>query len=114
MPNVRMPNGTVIRNVPEGTTKDQLLKKLGGAGYDVADLLTPQQEENALEKMGSIGNAAAWLADIPLDIVQGLAGTAKSVTDVAGADNVVSKFLGDVSETAGGLRSSKGRRVGAG
>lgn len=28
MPDVRMPDGTIIRNVPEGTTKDKLLAKL--------------------------------------------------------------------------------------
>jgi hypothetical protein len=105
-----MPNGMVIRDVPKGTTKDQLLKKLEGAGYDIPDLLTPKQKENALERSGAIGNAAAAVADIPLSLAQGLAGTGKSFTDVFGAGNAASRFLGDVAETAGSLRSSESRR----
>lgn len=38
MPDVRMPNGLVIRNVPEGMTRDQLLSKLTSSGYKEADL----------------------------------------------------------------------------
>jgi hypothetical protein len=105
-----MPNGMVIRDVPKGTTKDQLLKKLESAGYDIPDLLTPKQKENALERSGVLGNAAAAVADIPLSVAQGLAGTGKSFTDVFGAGNAASRFLGDVAETAGSLRSSESRR----
>lgn len=35
---VRLPNGTVIKNVPEGTTKAQLLEKLRASNYDVSGL----------------------------------------------------------------------------
>lgn len=33
---VRLPDGTVIENVPEGTTKAQLVQKLAAKGYDVS------------------------------------------------------------------------------
>jgi len=36
--NVRLPNGQVVANVPEGTTQKQLLDKLAQSGYDVAPL----------------------------------------------------------------------------
>ena len=39
MPDVRMPDGTVIRNVPEGITQTQLLNKLKANGYDTKKLL---------------------------------------------------------------------------
>lgn len=35
---VRLPNGQIVANVPEGTTKKQLLDKLAQSGYDVAPL----------------------------------------------------------------------------
>ena len=41
MPDVRMPNGMVIHNVPEGTSKDALLQKLSTNGYDTNQLLAP-------------------------------------------------------------------------
>ena len=41
MPDIRMPDGTVIKNVPEGITQAQLLKKLKVNGYDTTKLLTP-------------------------------------------------------------------------
>ena len=110
MPDVRMPNGTVIRNVPAGTTKAQLLEKLQRNGYDTAELLVAPQEENALEKIPLVGDAAAWLADIPLNVVSGVAGVGKSFTDVFGAGNAASEFLGDVSEGAQDWQSSEARR----
>lgn len=109
MPNVRMPNGTIIKNVPAGITKKQLLAKLEANEYDVPSLLTPPQEKNALEKMGSLGNVAASVADIPLSFTEGLAGVGKSFTDIFGAGNAASNFLGDIAEGAAGLRSSESR-----
>jgi hypothetical protein len=35
---VRLPNGTIIKNVPDGTTKSQLISKLKANGYDVSEL----------------------------------------------------------------------------
>ena len=35
---VRLPDGTIIRNVPEGTTKAQLTEKLAANGYDIGRL----------------------------------------------------------------------------
>lgn len=109
MPDVRMPNGTVIRNVPAGTTKAQLLEKLQRNGYDTAELLVAPQEENALEKIPLVGDALAAVADIPLGVVSGVAGVGKSFTDVFGAGNVASDFLGDVSQGAQDWQSSEAR-----
>mgnify|MGYP000128396579 CR=1 FL=1 len=35
---VRLPDGTLIRDVPDGMTRDQLTQKLAANGYDVAKL----------------------------------------------------------------------------
>lgn len=39
--NVSMPNDAVIRDVPIDTSKEEILKKLQGAGYDTAEMLKP-------------------------------------------------------------------------
>ena len=35
---VRLPDGTLIRNVPDGMSKAQLVEKLTANGYDVSTL----------------------------------------------------------------------------
>jgi hypothetical protein len=106
---VEMPDGTVIYGVPDGVTKADLLTRLKRNGYDTARLLTPRQEENLLEQVPLVGGALAGLADIPLSAAQGLAGTGKTLTDLFGADNAVSGFLGDVTRLAGELKSAGSR-----
>lgn len=57
---VRLPNGTVIQNVPEGTTKAQLVQKLQANGMDVpAEWNTPAQPE---KKSGGFGQVLGDLA----------------------------------------------------
>jgi len=100
-------NGKVYQiEGPPGVTKEQIKKKILARAPEAG---LPPQEENALERSGALGNAAAAVADIPLSLVQGLAGTGKSFTDIFGAGNAASNFLGDVAETAGDWRSSESR-----
>lgn len=68
-----------------------------------------KEEENLLEKVPLVGDAAAWLADVPLAAVSGLAGTLKAGADVAGAGSGVSKFLGDIAQGAAEMKSSEAR-----
>jgi hypothetical protein len=69
----------------------------------------PAEEENMLEKIPVVGGLLAGAADIPLNVVSGLAGTAKTFTDVFGADNVASDKLQEVADYAEGLTSSQAR-----
>ena len=69
----------------------------------------PEEEGNLLEKIPVVGGALAGAADLPLNLVSGLAGTTKSLTDVAGAGNVASEFLDDVSKYAMSLTSAQSR-----
>jgi hypothetical protein len=48
---VRLPDGTLLRGVPEGTTKAQLYEKLKANGYDVSKLDAPEQEASTLDKI---------------------------------------------------------------
>lgn len=50
---VRLPDGTIISNVPEGTTKAQLREKLARNGYDVSGL------QDEAPKAGTLGNILA-------------------------------------------------------
>jgi len=43
MMDVRLPDGTVIQNVPDGMSKADLMAKLKANGYDVSKLEMPQQ-----------------------------------------------------------------------
>jgi hypothetical protein len=51
---VRLPDGTLIRGVPEGTTKAKLMEKLQANGYDVSRLEQPQQEQPQNYQYGEI------------------------------------------------------------
>lgn len=96
--NVTLPDGSVIRNVPDGTTKAQLIEKLRANGYDVSGL-APKREATATEKAVDSGNAvgtgfwrgAARLAGLPVDTAQnvidlGKAGLGVAYREVTGND----------------------------
>lgn len=96
--NVTLPDGSVIRNVPDGTTKAQLIEKLRANGYDVSGL-TPKREATAKDKAVDSGNAvgtgfwrgAARLAGLPVDTAQnvidlGKAGLGVAYREVTGND----------------------------
>jgi hypothetical protein len=42
---IKLPDGTILRGVPEGTTKEQIREKLAAKGYDVAKLDAPKPDE---------------------------------------------------------------------
>jgi hypothetical protein len=104
---ITAPNGVTYETEgPEGATPEQVKAVILQAHPEAA---TPKQEENLLEQVPLVGGALAGLADIPLSAAQGLAGTGKTLTDLFGADNAVSGFLGDVTRLAGELKSSGAR-----
>jgi hypothetical protein len=68
-----------------------------------------KNEENFLEGIPVVGGLLAGAADVPLNVVSGLAGTGKTFTDLFGADNAASDFLEDVSQYAESLTSAQSR-----
>lgn len=58
---VRLPNGAIIKNVPEGTTKAQLTEKLKANGYDMSALEPPSR--------GVAGYVDTTLGNIPKDVM---------------------------------------------
>jgi hypothetical protein len=49
---VRLPDGTILKNVPEGTTKAQLTEKLAANGYDIG-MLGPVETAAPRENVGA-------------------------------------------------------------
>jgi hypothetical protein len=74
---VRLPDGTVIKNVPEGTTKRQLLDKLKAKGYDVGAMAAPSAPAPPAPEPETNGQqvlrGAASTADIVAESVRGMA-----------------------------------------
>ena len=71
---VRFPDGTIIKNVPDGTTKQQLLGKLKAKGYDVDKLTTPAPAVPPPESfVGQVLGGAASTMDIMSDAALGSA-----------------------------------------
>ena len=62
---VRLPDGTIIQNVPEGTTKAQLVEKLKANGYDVSGFSqeAPVASAPASSRVSSWANQA--IAGVP-------------------------------------------------
>lgn len=60
---VRLPDGTILKNVPDGTTKAQLMEKLSANGYDLGQLTpveTTATRQNVLPE-----SAPAWAKEHP-------------------------------------------------
>ena len=68
---VRLPDGTVIRNVPDGTTKAQLTEKLKANGYDLG----------STESQGVAGYVDTTLGNIPKDVMNIGQGLYNAATD---------------------------------
>lgn len=112
---VRLPDGTVIKNVPEGTTKRQLLDKLRAKGFDVDKMAAapaPAAPAPEPETFGQqVLRGATSTADIIAESVPGMAAmvaypfqraaglvTGQSAEDVAASQ---ARVLGTVSAPVG-------------
>jgi hypothetical protein len=83
---VRMPDGTLITNVPDDITQTELQRRFG----------LMQQPEGMPSAPADFSAKETALA-----LGQGIVGAGKSITDVFGAENVASQALGKVQTTLG-------------
>jgi hypothetical protein len=66
MPNIRMPDGTIIRNVPSGTTKDQLLavmqkkQAMDKSVQNASSVTTPPLDNSNTSKAVGANNVPDW------------------------------------------------------
>lgn len=104
---VRLPDGTVIRGVPDGMSRADLTAKLARNGYDVSRLATKQDAApNPTEGMSTFDTAAAGLGKGVVDVGRGLKqrldeAAAGLESMIPGAE-AVSRFFG--GKTAAGIR----------
>lgn len=99
MPDVRMPNGTIIKNVPAGITQDELLSRLEASGYKRDELLkAPQAPPAAAAPRPVAAPTAPQEKDegfYPFEVAKGLArGIGSTIAGVGG------KFLEEAPQIA--------------
>ena len=82
---VRMPDGTVITNVPDNITQTELLRR-----YNMSKSEVPPPVD-----------AGFSLADTATALKQGVVGSVKALTDVFGAENIASAKLGAIQKELG-------------
>jgi hypothetical protein len=92
---VRLPDGTVIKNVPEGTTKAQLTEKLKANGYDVSGL---EPETGSIA--GYLNEAAG---NVPADVMNIAQGAYNVATNPLQALQGVAEAVGSPLQTAAQL-----------
>lgn len=82
MPDIRMPDGTVIKNVPEGTTQVELLRRLSAAGYNTEKL---SGETSVLRDVGgALVRGAGQLVSLPGQLAGLVTGDMDNVATRAG------------------------------
>lgn len=115
---VRLPDGTVIKNVPEGTTKQQLLQKLEAKGFDVKKLTAPKQPKIE-QPLAPEPTYAEQAADFGRGVLRGAASTADIIAEaVPGTAAMIAypfrRAAGLVTgETAEDIAASQERVLGA-
>lgn len=103
--NVELPDGTVIQDVPDGTSKIDLLTKLQRNGYDVSALIQKMAGEMALSGMSGPEKFAAGAGKAVSDLWRGakqLVGGA-SRTDVDETRNRDAALMGSGAGLAGNI-----------
>ena len=107
---VRLPDGTIISNVPEGTSKAELTAKLKANGYDVAKLNAPQQAATPAPT-SEVEDQSIFrsVADVPLQVGMGATTGVRMISDAFGANNRVSKALSGVEDYMDGLLSAQAK-----
>lgn len=86
MPDIRMPDGTVIRNVPQGTTQAELLRRLQSAGYNTNKLLGVSDEDTSFlrDVGGALVQGVGSLVALPGQLVGLATGDMDNISTRAG------------------------------
>lgn len=118
---VKLPNGAVIRNVPEGTPKEEIKRKAIAAGFATEDdfAATPKIDPMAMITSAAAGNApepksgfeaaADWAQanlDVPAGVAGSLAGAAYGTAVGGPVGGIVGGIGGGALGTFGGSLAS--------
>ena len=96
---LRTDDGFVAGNAPVFTTGDTQIKNVGDEYYD----------QFTQEELAAMQAANAAVLDVPLNVAQGALMGTEMLTNVAGANNVVSQTLGDWQDVLGGMMSEQSK-----
>jgi hypothetical protein len=108
---VRLPDGTVIQNVPDGTTKAQLVEKLKANGYDTSKLEVPEAPKvETAEKPHVLDRIARQTGLTGRYLIEGTAATVGLVSDPIAA--VMNKTLGTNASSAAEVGRSVADTIG--
>jgi hypothetical protein len=73
---VRLPDGTVVQNVPDDITRDQLTAKLKSNGYDVSKLEPSKPDATASDRtkaaIGGVNRGISGLLGLPIDTTENI------------------------------------------
>lgn len=96
---LRTDDGFVAGNAPVFTTGDTQIKNVGDEYYD----------QFTQEELAAMQAANASVLDVPLNVAQGALMGTEMLTNVAGADNVASRTLGEWQDVLGGMMSEQSK-----
>jgi len=100
---VRLPDGTVIKNVPEGTTKAQLTEKLKANGYDISTLEEKPSGFAGTTSGKVLGYLSEAAGNVPQDVMNIAQGAYNVTTDPLQALQSVAEAVGSPLQTAAQL-----------
>ena len=95
----RTNDGYIAGNAPVFTTGDTQIKNVGDEYYD----------QFTQEELAAMRAANAAVLDVPLNVAQGALMGTEMLTNVAGADNVASRTLGEWQDVLGGMMSEQSK-----
>ncbi len=82
MPDVKMPDGTIIRNVPEGTTRAQLMGRVERHGQRL-----PIDETTVSQSLSGVNEGIASTLGLPVDLANSVIGLgAKGINAITGSN----------------------------
>ena len=82
---VKLPNGVVVKNIPEGTTKDQLVEKLAAGGYDINSLMQAPSASLSADIATAVSNVPSSALNLAGDLAKAVMSpvqTGKSMLDL--------------------------------
>lgn len=101
---VRLPDGTIVRGVPDGMSKADLTAKLSSNGYDVAKLSTQPSLADQIPGGGLAGNRNVGQVEAPTSFMDKVTGGIEAARNVA--TGMTTGALGYVGGALGGIAGS--------
>lgn len=103
---VRLPDGTVIENVPEGTTKAQLVQKLATKGYDVSWYKPEADKPEQKVGYGGTAEEMPWYKQLAAGAGGALTGMGMGIRQMTNLSPPTEEEVKDYQASMQGLRGT--------